>query len=117
MKLRLCWAFLMSCVLLPACTDSGGKHEWSLLQVYEYQNRGAGSAENPIIKFHDDYCVAGFVSSRDGSQRVWVLMNPRFKPYLKKLPDQPVAISKAQYDSLPKKCRSDKRIESSLVRN
>ncbi|KAB8194406.1 hypothetical protein FKV24_005775 [Lysobacter maris] len=102
--------------LLTGCEDTGKKHEWSILQAYEYQNRDLDLSSGTIVKIHEDYCLLGVVSSSNRPQRIWVLMNPKFEPFLKRVPDEPVAITRAEYDGLPKRCRSNKRVESVIVR-
>ena len=110
--------FLVSIVLsmsLVGCLETGEKHEWSILQIHEYQNRDLDLSQGTVVKMHGDYCIAGFVSTTGERQRIWVLMNPKFAPYFKTMPDDPISITRAEYDVLPIKCQSDGRVKSKLV--
>jgi hypothetical protein len=101
-------------LLLVGCSDeASSKHEWSILQVLEYKFRGQ-SDEKILVERVDAYCAVGFLS-KDGTGRVWVLMNAMDEPLFKALPDEKLLVPKAVLDALPPDCRGTTAVRNAIM--
>ena len=101
--------------LVASCTGFGERHEWSILQVAEFNNRGASVDSRILVERYEGYCLIGVIAD-DGVTRSWVLMNPRFPPVRKRVPDVSVGISRRDFDLLPSDCRQNRSVAASLIR-
>jgi len=65
--------------------DIQSKREWSILQELEYKYRDNSLTQRCIIENIQEYYAVGTMSD-DSKSRVWLLLNPKYKPYIKFLP-------------------------------
>jgi hypothetical protein len=71
--------------------EQGSKREWSILQAYELQNRSNKSTKNTILVSDSGYRLVGIINEgttqplvpRPEVDRLWILLNPKYPPYLK----------------------------------
>lgn len=105
---------LVAAALCSGCNEEGSKHEWSILQAAEFRHRDEPLTEQMKVEFYEDYCAVGFVP-KGARERVWVLMNPKYRPTVKKLPNLPLVLTAKEFESLPAKCRQDARIEKAIT--
>lgn len=112
--LRATWrcALVLMCA---GCSAGGERHEWSLLQVVEYEQRDAVSTGRITVSMREGYCIVGLLAA-DGQSRVWVLMNPRYPPFLKQVPDVEVSMTPSDVAFLPVTCRPHPEVHRALVR-
>ncbi len=109
--------FILSAVVAVTCigcNEEGSKHEWSILQVVEFRHRDEPLTDNPKVELYEEYCAVGF-KSKSKKERIWVLMNPKYSPMLKKMPNEPLSVTTEEYDNLPATCRHDERIRNAIV--
>lgn len=97
-------AFPILYILLKQSDELGSKPENSFLQALEVQNRGTPVGDRLIIKRHNEHCAVGIPTS-SGKRRVWVLLNPKYKPYEKEMPrGEDYRISRDELNWLQKQC-------------
>src|SRR5262245_9267034 len=70
------------------------KDEYGILQVVEYESRRSPISVVEIIE-KNGYWVAGF-RAVSGDRNVWVLLNARYSPYYKQVPEGPFKVSKQE---------------------
>jgi hypothetical protein len=87
-------AFLALWISLGKSDELGSKPESSFLQALEKEYRDKPLVEKLLIKRRGKYCAVGIVATNN-SERVWVLLNPRFQPLVK-------VSSDADYELTPK---------------
>ncbi len=98
-------AFPIFFFLLKQSNELGSKPEYSFLQAIAVQDRNAPAEGGLIIKRHNRYCAVG-IPAADGKDRVWVLLNPKYRPYEKEMPSgEDYRISRDNLDSLKKQCK------------
>src|SRR5262245_48099153 len=74
------------------------KEEYGVLQRVEYEHRSRPVSGMEVVE-KDGHIVAGFrADGRD--QNVWVLLNPRYSPHFKQVPESPFRISQEDIASL-----------------
>ena len=61
------------------------KEEWSILQSVEYQYRDSSSGDHLMLIEQCGKHLAGVLSTQ-WSQRLWILLDPDHKPFVKQLP-------------------------------
>lgn len=113
--LPTCLACAALAVMVAGCSASGERHEWSLLQVVEYEQRDVVSLDRVTVSLREEYCIVG-LRVAGGQSRAWVLMNPRYPPFLKKVPDMEVTMAPSEVASLPAACRPHPEVHRALVR-
>ena len=113
--LPTCLACTALAVMVAGCSASGERHEWSLLQVVEYEQRGVVSPEPVTVRMREGYCVVGLLAA-DGQSRVWVLISPRHSPFLKKIPDLEAGMTPSEVALLPATCRPHPEVHRALAR-
>lgn len=72
------------------------KEEWSILQSVEYRYRKSVSEDHLVLVEQSGKHLAGILSA-DGGQRLWVLLDPVHKPFLKQLPQGDYRISSGEF--------------------
>jgi hypothetical protein len=90
----------------------GTKHEWSILQGVEDQNR-ASVPNAPEFKTIEGYELLS-LPDKTGSQRIWIMLWPRSVPYYKQMPNEDYSIPNALVDDLAKARRISPSVEEVL---
>lgn len=96
-------AFPIFLILLKRSNELGSKPEYSILQVLEVQNRATPITDRLLVKRRNEYYVVGIPAS-NGKQWVWVLLNPKYRPFVKELPAESYRITHDQLGSLRREC-------------
>ena len=95
-------ALIIGYLGLIALTGCGGpespaaKHEWSVIETIEAQNKSTTIAEMTWITT-DEYHLVGFESA---GHRTWIMLNPREVPYYKQMPKGEYKLSSHQLDQI-----------------
>ena len=74
------------------------KHEWSILQNLEYQNREVTGLEFSFIEKNDYAIVQIPHNSKKGA--CYIMLNPKSAPFYKQMPTKQYNLSKEQYNSI-----------------
>ena len=89
---NLAYSIVLFIAALSASSASGGgenellsKHDWSVLQAVEYRHRDSPSDEHLQLVEQWEKHLAG-VLSRRGDQRIWIMLDPDHRPFVKQLP-------------------------------
>lgn len=72
------------------------KHDWSVLQSVEYRYREVATDEHVLIVEQWGKHLVGVLSTQ-GDQRLWILLDPNNKPFVKQLPNGEYRISALEY--------------------
>jgi hypothetical protein len=72
--------------ILKGSDEIQARSEWSVLQNLEVRYRKYPTDRAVLLDKQPPYCAAGVVAL-DGHARVWILLDAKTKPLLKKLPD------------------------------
>lgn len=72
--------------------NAKSKEEYSILQVVEYEHRDMPISTVEIVE-RSGYSLAGF-QAENKNKNVWVLLNPRYPPYFKQVPDSTFNVSR-----------------------
>jgi hypothetical protein len=78
--------------------DVKSKEEYGLLQRVEYEHRGRPVSGMEVIQ-KNGYVVAGFQAA-GREQNVWILLNPRYSPQFKQVPEAPFLITQEDIANL-----------------
>lgn len=107
-------AFPILYILLKQSDELGSKPEYSFLQALAVQNRGMPVDDHLIMKQHNGHCAVGIPAS-SGKGRVWVLLNPKYKPYEKEMPTgEDYRISRDGLNWLKQQCEIKELVVRSL---
>lgn len=87
---RLFITMFLAALTVAACAQDGNDElrsapEWSVLQNLEVRYRGQTGLP-VIVEKQERHCAAG-IWAADRSTRVWILLDARYQPLVKKLPD------------------------------
>ena len=77
------------------------KREWSVLQAVELEQRARSISNNPIIITNEGCVIAGLLSE-DKHNRIWLLLNPRFEPFVKQIPEGDFWITEKDFEMILK---------------
>jgi hypothetical protein len=95
-------------------SELAAKPEISLLQGVEFRNRGKSQSTQLLVEKTDDYCSAGIIAT-DGMTRVWILLNSKQPPLVKKLPDLDYRISQGDIDRVGSQCSVSREVLAELT--
>src|SRR5215510_674046 len=84
------------------------KDEYGILQVVEYENRRSPISGVEIVE-KNGYWVAGF-RAVSGDGNVWVLLNARYSPYYKQVPEEPFKVSQQSLDAVRRTLHVSKEV-------
>lgn len=96
-------------VLLAACgfsDEAASKREYSIVQHYEYEYRDKPNNQPYILAekaLGSDYLVIGFPIEGANSGYVFMVANPRGKPYVKAMPDVPFVVTEVVLEDVQSK--------------
>ena len=98
--------------ILRGSDEIQARSEWSVLQNLEVRYRKNPTDRAVVIEKQPPYCAAGVVAL-DGHARVWILLDAKTKPALKKLPDLNYRLSDSELSEILRICpiSGDVRIE------
>jgi hypothetical protein len=98
--------------ILKGSDEIQARPEWSVLQNLEVRYRKSPTDRGVVIEKQPPYCAAGIIAL-DGHARVWILLEAKTKPLLKKLPDLNYRLSGRDLSEILRACpvSSDARIE------
>ena len=98
--------------ILRGSDEIQARSEWSVLQNLEVRYRKNPTDRAVIIEKQPPYCAAGVVAL-DGRARVWIMLDAKTKPALKKLPDLNYRLSDSELSEILRACpvSGDVRIE------
>jgi hypothetical protein len=97
--ITLLFAVIMAALLgCEGVENTMSKEEYGVLQVVEYEHRQTPVSGVEVIE-KNGYLVAGF--RPDGvDENVWVLLNARYVPYYKQMPDTSFKVSRETLDTI-----------------
>jgi hypothetical protein len=75
------------------------KGEWSILQSVEYQYRDSSSGDHLLLIEQSGKHLAGVLSTQ-GGQRLWILLDPDHKPFVKQLPKGDYHINSTEFQRI-----------------
>jgi hypothetical protein len=98
--------------ILKGSDEIQARSEWSVLQNLEVRYRKYPTDRAVLLDKQPPYCAAGVVAL-DGHARVWILLDAKTKPLLKKLPDLNYRLSGDDMSEILRACpvSNDVRIE------
>jgi hypothetical protein len=98
--------------ILKGSDEIQARPEWSVLQNLEVRYRKNPTDRAVVIEKQPPYCAAGIVAL-DGHARVWILLDAKSKPLLKKLSDLNYRLSGSDLSEILRACpvSNDARIE------
>jgi hypothetical protein len=98
--------------ILKGSDEIQARSEWSVLQNLEVRYRKYPTDRAVLLDKQPPYCAAGVVAL-DGHARVWILLDAKTKPLLKKLPDLNYRLSGGDMSEILRTCpvSNDVRIE------
>ncbi|MFT3987341.1 hypothetical protein [Aestuariivirga sp.] len=112
---------LVSWSLYSICNDPDNElanyHEWSVLQSTGSRYQGQLVEPIVLVKAADDegYDLVGVLSS-GGKSRVWIMANPRIRPFVKTMPpDGKVRITHQDFDAIRSATKLNKETEQFLA--
>lgn len=89
------------------------KHDWSVLQSVEYRYRESPSGEHLLLVEQWGKHFAGVLSVQ-GSQRLWILLDPDHKPFLKQLPKGDYHIDSTEFERIIAFVKTHPEVQSAL---
>jgi len=89
------------------------KHDWSVLQSVEYRYRESPSGEHLLLVEQWGKHFAGVLSVQ-GSQRIWILLDPDHRPFVKLLPKGDYHISSTEFDRITAFGKMHPKVQSAL---
>jgi len=109
MSTLFCAAAMVGAVFgCEAVENVKSKDEYGILQVIEYEQRGSSVSVVEIVE-KNGYWAAGFrAGSGDGN--VWVLLNARYSPYYKQVPEGPFKVSQQSIDAVRRTLHVSKEV-------
>jgi hypothetical protein len=75
------------------------KEEWSILQSVEYRYRDSPSGDHLLLIERSGKHLAGVLSTQ-GNQRLWILLDPDQKPFVKQLPKGNYQINSTEFERI-----------------
>jgi hypothetical protein len=75
-----------------------GKVEWSALQAAEEKFR-QNDTEHMLLYQVEDYFLVG-VRGNNSGKRIWLLLNPKSPPTVKKIPEGDYVISRDEFEKI-----------------
>ena len=91
------------------------KPEWSYLQRLEFQYR-ADQVAGLIVEKNKDYCAVG-IPALNKNSRVWMLLNAKYRPLVKKLPDIEYRLAGDNLADILKSCAVSDTVRGELERH
>jgi hypothetical protein len=89
--------------ILKGSDEIQARSEWSVLQNLEVRYRKYPTDRAVLLDKQPPYCAAGVVAL-DGHARVWILLDAKTKPLLKKLPDLNYRLSGDEMSEILRAC-------------
>ena len=90
----------------------GDKAEWSILQGVDVESRRTVPA-TPEFRTVNGYELMS-IASRNGSQRIWIMLWPKSPPYYKQMPMADFKLSKELLRELGRQHRVSSTVEEAL---
>lgn len=110
MVLLLVW-FVVS--LLKGSDEIQARSEWSILQNLETRYRKTPTERTVLIEKQQGSCAAGIVAV-EGNARVWILLDAKTKPPLKKLSNLNYHLSSSELTDILRACPVSNDVRSEL---
>ncbi|TKB74768.1 MAG: hypothetical protein E8D46_04225 [Nitrospira sp.] len=92
------------------------KEEWSILQSLEYRYRDSPSSDHLLLIEHSGKHLAGILSTH-GSQRLWMLLDPDHKPFVKQLPKGDYHINSMEFERISAFAKVHPEVQSALKKS
>jgi hypothetical protein len=89
------------------------KHDWSVLQSVEYRYRESPSGEHLLLVEQWGKHFAGVLSTQ-GSQRIWILLDPDHRPFVKQLPKGDYHINSTEFERISAFSKLHPEVQSAL---
>lgn len=99
------WSIAIVVVVGVASPAMGGenelisKEEWSILQSVEYRYRDSSFDDHLLLIVQSGKHLAGVLSAKEG-QRLWILLDPDHRPFVKQLPKGEYHISPTEFERI-----------------
>lgn len=92
------------------------KEEWSILQSVEYRYRDSPSGHHLLLIERSGKHLAGVLSTQ-GSQRLWILLDPDQKPFVKQLPKGDYDINSTEFERITAFGKIHPEVQSALKKS
>lgn len=90
---------MMSLIYSHMFTDIKTKSEWMIVEDVEFKYRQESLEDHPFILTVGKYKVACIL--QDGTnQKIWILLNPNYKPYVKIMPPRNYSVKREVFNKL-----------------
>jgi len=99
--------------ILKGSDEIQARSEWSVLQNLEVRYRKYPTDRAVLLDKQPPYCAAGVVTL-DGHARVWILLDAKTKPLLKKLPDLNYRLSDDDMAEILRTCHVSNEVRIEL---
>jgi hypothetical protein len=96
-------------VQLKNSGELGSKPEASFLQSLQVEYHNASLDEKIIIRRRRGHCAVG-IAARNGKERVWILLNPRFEPLSKITSNAGYELTRNELEWLKKQCNINRAV-------
>jgi len=92
------------------------KGEWSILQSVEYRYRDSPSSNHLLLIEQSGKHLAGVLSTQ-GNQRLWILLDPDHKPFVKQLPQGDYHINSTEFERITAFGKIHSDVQSALKKS
>ena len=92
------------------------KEEVSILQSVEYRYRQSPSGDHLLLIEEWGKHFAGLLSTQ-GSQRLWILLDPDHKPFVKQLPKGDYHINSTEFEKIAAFAKIHPEVQSALKKS
>ena len=92
------------------------KQEVSILQSVEYRYRESPSRDHMLLTEQWGKHFAGVLSTQ-GSQRLWILLDPDHKPFVKQLPKGDYQINSTEFEKIAVFAKIHPEVQSALKKS
>jgi hypothetical protein len=100
-KILLGFVLCFASFIILCCDDFGNKSEYSILQEIEYSQRNL-MVSKIEFKEKNGYFIAGFKAD-NANKNVWVLLNPKYPPYYKQMPQDRFSLTSSELNEIRQK--------------
>ena len=95
--------------MLKSSDELKSKREWSLMQIIQENKKGTNYSSRVVVERVEE-CTAVGILPANSNKRVWIMLNPKYQPWIKVIPNEDFYISPSELELLKLETEMDEKV-------